>query len=48
MIHLLLRLFLTTLQRQLETCRDFELAQAYLVLFLRLHGPAISACTELS
>ena len=32
----LLRLFLTTLQRQLDSCRDFELAQAYLGLFLKV------------
>ena len=32
----LLRLFLTTLQHQLDTCRDFELAQAYLGLFLKV------------
>ncbi|XP_037088012.1 WD repeat-containing protein 36-like [Pollicipes pollicipes] len=43
----LLRLFLVTVQRQLDTARDFELAQAYLGLFLKLHGPAISECAEL-
>ena len=32
----LLRLFLTTLQHQLDSCRDFELAQAYLGLFLKV------------
>ncbi|XP_043225558.1 WD repeat-containing protein 36-like [Amphibalanus amphitrite] len=43
----LLRLFLVTLHHQLDSCRDFELAQAYLGLFLKLHGPAISESLEL-
>jgi len=43
----LLRLFLATVQHQLDSARDFELAQAYLGLFLKVHGPAISASEEL-
>jgi len=44
----LLELFMLFIEHQIGTRRDFELTEAFLALFLKLHGPVIAEHPELT